>query len=101
MSRIQNDMPTAHDPHWWGAPVVVTLLGLPLLGLEYAMWGVNAFGFFGGMVGWALGFLVLAWVLPRRRSVRMLRVTSAVAGLVFAVLPVVFVVMIGMAMASG
>jgi hypothetical protein len=98
----QNDMPSyAADPTWWRAPLVASLSGLPLIVWEYALWGVNAFHFFAGAVGWALALLLIAWALPHRRSARMLRITAAVAGVVFALLPMVFVVLMGIAMASG
>lgn len=99
---VQNGMPSsAEDPKWWRAPFVATLLGLPILGWEYALWGANTFGVLGGVVTLAFGLLAPAWALPHRESVRLLRATAAVAGLVCALLPLLFVVLMGMVMSSG
>jgi hypothetical protein len=43
----------------------------------------------------------IAWALPHRRSLRMLPMTAAGAGLGCALLPVLFAMLMAMAMASG
>ncbi|MFD5336319.1 hypothetical protein [Streptomyces hawaiiensis] len=53
------------------------------------------------MLFWATGLLVLAWVLPHRRSLRGLRIAAAGTGLGCALLPVMFAVLLGVAMASS
>ncbi|MDF3145348.1 MULTISPECIES: hypothetical protein [unclassified Streptomyces] len=99
---IQNDMPSsADDSTWWRAPLVATLLGLPLLGWEYALWGGNTFRVLGGAVCWAFVLLAVAWALPHRRSARMLRITAACAALVCAFLPLLLVVLLAMVMTTG
>ncbi|MBT2418677.1 hypothetical protein J7F01_41570 [Streptomyces sp. ISL-22] len=99
---ISDDMASgADDPRWWRAPFVATLVGLPVLAWEYALWGANTAAVLGGVVCWALVLLALAWALPHRRSARMLRVTAAVAGVVCVCLPLLVVVLMAMAMASG
>ncbi|MGN9755698.1 hypothetical protein [Streptomyces sp. SD31] len=99
---IENDVRlSAADPRWWTAPLVTTLLGLPLILWGHAMWGTGTVGVLGGAVYWAVLLLATAWALPHRRSARMLRVTLAVAGLVCAVLPLLLVVLMAWAMASG
>lgn len=85
-------MPSDADPTWWKAPVVATVPGLPLLLWEFIAGAEDALGLVGSAVYWAFGLLALAWVLPHRRSVRMLRVTAAAAGLVCAILPLLFLV---------
>ncbi|MGI5376779.1 hypothetical protein ACQEV2_21540 [Streptomyces sp. CA-251387] len=91
----QNDIrPSDTDPTWWKAPLIVTVPGLPLLVWELALLGAeDALGTtLGAAVYWAVGLLALAWALPHRRSARMLRVTAAVAGLLCALLPLLFLV---------
>ncbi|MFF4398324.1 MYXO-CTERM sorting domain-containing protein [Streptomyces sp. NPDC001480] len=73
---------------WWKAPLVASLLGLPFLALEYRWFGSHhETGAFGGVLYWACGLLALAWLLPRRRSLRTSRILAAGAGLGFALLP--------------
>ncbi|MGW6732173.1 hypothetical protein [Streptomyces sp. NPDC055013] len=100
---IQNDaqLSGAH-PTWWRAPSVAALRGLPLLVWEYGMF--RADGYTSGIEvvilrGFAL--LAIAWALPHRRSLRVLRMTAAGAGLGCALLPVLFAALTAMAMASG
>ncbi|MFI6009424.1 hypothetical protein ACIBAG_11420 [Streptomyces sp. NPDC051243] len=100
---IENDAQlSAADPTWRTAPLAATLLGLPLLVWEYFMYGDDSYVsapevlLYGGLV-----LLAIAWVLPRRRSARMLRVTAAVAGFVCAILPVLFLVWLAMIWPSG
>ncbi|MFH0517376.1 hypothetical protein ACHBTE_09370 [Streptomyces sp. M41] len=79
---------SAHHATWWKAPLVASLLGLPFLGLEcrwFASHGET--GAFAGVLYWACGLLALAWLLPHRRSVRTPRMALAGAGLGFALLP--------------
>ncbi|NUP77421.1 MAG: hypothetical protein HOV96_07725 [Nonomuraea sp.] len=53
------------------------------------------------MVYGGLVLLAVAWTLPRHRAARMLRVTAACSAFVCALLPLLAVVLMGMAMASG
>ncbi|MFE5816016.1 hypothetical protein ACFQ6S_21825 [Streptomyces sp. NPDC056479] len=94
----QNDVQHSDtDPTWWKAPLVATVPGLPLLAWEFVMLGPEgALGTLGGAVYGAVGLLALAWALPHRRSSSMLRVTAAVAGLVCAILPLLFLMWIAM-----
>ena len=97
MSR--NDTPLPADLTWWRTPLVTTLIGLPLLAWQYTVFGAGAFEVFGGVLCWGLGLLAVAWTLPHHRPARMLRNTAAVAGLLCLILPLVFVVLLAMAMA--
>ncbi|WP_157852740.1 hypothetical protein RFN58_22105 [Streptomyces iakyrus] len=99
-----NDAPSSPAAHrtWWRAPLVATLPGLPLLALEYRWFAAqDGPGAFSGVLFWAAGLIALAWVLPHRRSLRGLRITAAGTGLGCALLPVMFAVLLGAAMASG
>ncbi|GAP47881.1 hypothetical protein [Streptomyces azureus] len=99
-----NDAPPSPAAHrtWWRAPLVATLLGLPLLALEYRWFAAqDGPGAFSGVLFWATGLLVLAWVLPHRRSLRGLRIVAAGTGLGCALLPVLFAVLLGLAVASS
>jgi hypothetical protein len=101
---LQNNLPLLSAAHrtWWKAPLVASLIGLPLLAVEYSWFASqDGVGAFSGVLYWASGLLVLAWVLPHRRSLRRLRMAAAGAGLAFASVPVVFAVLLGLAMASG
>ncbi|MFE5920841.1 hypothetical protein [Streptomyces sp. NPDC056468] len=100
---ILNDVQlSGAHPTWWRAPSVATLLALPLLVWEYGMF--RADGYTSGievMILWGFALLAIAWALPHRRSLRTLRMAAAGAGLGCALLPVLFAVLMAMAMASG
>ncbi|MFE9676960.1 hypothetical protein ACFYO5_22885 [Streptomyces sp. NPDC006259] len=86
-----------HSTHqtWWKAPLIASLLGLPLLWLEYgAVRSHGAMGQYGGWIHTPLALLALAWALPHRRSLRTLRVVAACAALVVTVLPVAFLMVV-------
>ncbi|MFE6940159.1 hypothetical protein [Streptomyces chartreusis] len=89
-------------PTWWKAPLVATVPVLPILVWDYVFLGAeDALGFLGGVVHWGLGLLVLAWLLPHRRSLRAARVSAAVTGLVCVLLPLALVLLIGLVAASA
>ncbi|MGV9449855.1 hypothetical protein [Streptomyces sp. NPDC003635] len=94
----QNDT-LSPDLTWWRTPLVVTLIGLTLLAWQCAVFGVGAFGVYGGVGYWGFGLFVVAWALPRRRSARMLRNAAAAAGLLCLMLPLVFVALLATTMA--
>ncbi|MFJ8592232.1 hypothetical protein [Streptomyces sp. NPDC093598] len=96
---IRNDaQPAAAHRTWWRAPLVTTLLGLPVLAWEYGWFrSHDGPGAFGGVLYWASGLLLLAWVLPRRRCPRGLRGAVAGAGLGCALLPLTFAILLGAA----
>ena len=86
-----------HTPHqtWWKAPLIASLLGLPLLWLEYgAVRSHGAMGQYGGGIYTALALFTVAWALPHRRSLRTLRVVAAGAALVVTVLPVALLMLV-------
>ncbi|NUP79011.1 MAG: hypothetical protein HOV96_15850 [Nonomuraea sp.] len=91
---IQNDMrPSVAHQTWWKAPLVATLLGLPFIALEYRWFASHhETGAFGGVLYWACGLLAFAWVLPHRRSLRTPRMLVAGAGLSFALIPMLWLV---------
>ncbi|MER6344885.1 hypothetical protein ACWC10_12480 [Streptomyces sp. NPDC001595] len=100
----ENDAPTSSDAHrtWWRAPLVVSLIGLPLLVWEYAWFAANdGPGAFGGILYWATGFLAVAWLVPHRRSLRSVRIAAGCTGLGCALLPVLFAILLGAATAAG
>jgi hypothetical protein len=99
----QNDKrPSTAHPTWWRVPLVASLLGLPLLVLEY-LWfrSQDGVGALGGILYWSSGLLVLAWLLPHRLSLRAPRIMAAGAGLGCAMLPVLFALALGAALAAG
>ncbi|MEV3966928.1 hypothetical protein AB0K68_02055 [Streptomyces sp. NPDC050698] len=94
--------PRAAHPTWWRAPLVATLFGLPFLVLEYRWFAAqDGPGAFSGVLFWAAGLLALAWVLPHRRSLRGLRLAAAGTGLGCALLPVMFAMLLGAAVAAS
>ncbi|GEC08139.1 hypothetical protein SSP24_57940 [Streptomyces spinoverrucosus] len=77
-------------------------LGLPFLVLEYNWFAAHdGPGAFGGVLYWSLALLALAWALPHRPALRTTRVVAAGAGLGCALLPVLFALALGAALASG
>ncbi|WP_037887455.1 hypothetical protein [Streptomyces viridochromogenes] len=58
-------------------------------------------GAFGGVLYWACGLLALAWSLPHRRAMRASRMVLAGAGLGFALLPMLWLVVAIAAMSSA
>lgn len=93
---------TAHrHPTWWKAPLAASLFGLPFLVLEYRWFASHhETGAFGGVLYWAAALLVFAWALPHRRALRATRMMAAGAGLGFALLPMLWV-MLAIAATSG
>ncbi|MER7001228.1 hypothetical protein [Streptomyces sp. NPDC000410] len=92
---------TSHED-WWKAPLMTSLPGVPLLVWEYSLF--QADGYTSGIevaIFLAMGLLVIAWVLPHRRSLRGLRIATAVTALGFALLPLVFAVLLAAAMSAG
>ncbi|MFI9150903.1 hypothetical protein [Streptomyces sp. NPDC053367] len=92
---------TAH-PTWWRAPLVASAFGVPCLMLEYFWFrSQDGVGAFGGILYWASALLVLAWLLPHRRSLRAPRMIAAGAGAGCAMLPVLFALALGVAFAAS
>ncbi|MGV9939876.1 hypothetical protein [Streptomyces sp. NPDC003401] len=94
---------TAKDPRpsrvphrtWWKAPLIVSVPGVPLLALEYAMVLAQAgMEQYGGMLHTALALFAVAWALPHRRSMRTPRVLAACAALAITVFPVGLLVLL-------
>lgn len=84
----------APHPTWWKAPLIASLLGLPLLWLEYGLIRSHgAMDQFGGWIHVPLALLTVAWALPHRRSLRTLRVVAACAALAIAAFPVAFLLL--------
>ncbi|PWI16730.1 hypothetical protein DI272_23120 [Streptomyces sp. Act143] len=83
-----------HHRTWWRAPLVASLPGLPCLALEYRWFASHhETGAFGGVLYWACGLLAFAWALPHRRALRPTRMTAAGAGLVLALLPMLWLML--------
>lgn len=89
---------SSHIPHatWWKAPLTASLPGLPLLVGEYAMFRGTGLE---NLILWGIALLVVAWILPHRKSLRGLRMTAAICALGLSMLPLVYAVVLGMAMA--
>jgi hypothetical protein len=85
--------PSADHRTWWRAPLVGSVVALPLVVMAYWLGP----GPFMGALYCAVGLLVLAWALPRRRSLRGLRITAAVAAIGCALSPSAFLFLLGLA----
>ncbi|MFJ8021184.1 hypothetical protein [Streptomyces sp. NPDC096311] len=96
----QNDgatrLPVFHKT-WWKAPLVASLLGLPLLAWEYSL--CRAHGEMWDVLYWAMGLFAIAWALPHRWSTRTLRVVIASLALACTLLPGLFAILMGVAVA--
>ncbi|MFJ3902376.1 hypothetical protein [Streptomyces sp. NPDC090025] len=93
--------PSAAHPTWWRAPLIATLVGLPLLVWEYSLF--QADGYTSGIeTVLVLGMLLLpvSWLLPHRRTWRMPRFLTAGTVLGITVLPLLFALLLGLAMSS-
>ncbi|MEU9666841.1 hypothetical protein AB0E25_14850 [Streptomyces bobili] len=92
-----------HAPHttWWRAPIIASLLGLPLLWLEYGLIRSHgAMDQFGGWIYTPLALFTVAWALPHRRSLRTPRVVAAWAALAVAMFPVAFLLVAAVMLAA-
>ncbi|AIR99461.1 putative membrane protein [Streptomyces glaucescens] len=105
MGRMSDtDAPSSSAAHltWWRAPLVASAPGLPLIVLDHFWFASHGGpGPFGGVLHWAIGLLVLAWVLPHRRSLRGLRIAAAGAGLACALFPPGFALLLGLAWSAS
>ncbi|MFI9810150.1 hypothetical protein ACIHEJ_38655 [Streptomyces sp. NPDC052301] len=98
-----NDVPPrlAHRT-WWRTPAVASLIGLPFLVLEFRWFrSEDGLGAFGGVFYWSCGLLALSWALPHRRSLRTPRMLAAGAGLGCVLLPMLFALALGAALAGS
>ncbi|MGW6235251.1 hypothetical protein [Streptomyces sp. NPDC055094] len=101
MVKDDSQLYAAHDA-WWKAPMVATLPGLPLLVGEYGLFFAD--GYTSGieiLIVGAMVLLAIAWLLPHRRSMRVLRMLAAGTALGIAVLPLTYALLLGMAMVYG
>ncbi|MFJ2174192.1 hypothetical protein ACIOHE_14910 [Streptomyces sp. NPDC087851] len=101
MNKDAAPLCTAHDT-WWKAPMAATLPGLPLLVWEFGSFSAN--GYTSGMEIVIVGALILlaaAWLLPRRRSMRVLRTLAAGSALGIAFLPIAYLLLLVLTMAYG
>ncbi|MFJ6179900.1 MULTISPECIES: hypothetical protein [unclassified Streptomyces] len=101
MVKDDSQLQAAHDT-WWKAPMVATLPGLPLLVGEYGLFYRD--GYTRGvelLIVGAMALITVAWLLPHRRSMRVLRMLAAGTALAIAILPLAYVLLLGMAMAYG
>jgi len=95
--------PSAHHRRtWWKAPFVASVAGLPLLAMEYAVIRAHdGMDQYGAVLYCALALLTTAWLLPRRRSTRTLRMVTSCLGLVCVLLPLTFALLLGAALAGS
>ncbi|MFD3809282.1 hypothetical protein ACFWTC_38455 [Streptomyces sp. NPDC058619] len=102
MKTTQNHvtrLPALHKT-WWKAPLVASLLGLPLLAMEYSVIRAHdGMGQYGVVIYGALSLLAIAWVLPHRRSMRTYRIVAASLALGWVFLPLLFALLLGAALA--
>ncbi|MEU9268549.1 hypothetical protein AB0E04_24295 [Streptomyces sp. NPDC048251] len=99
----QNFVPQrrADHPTWWRIPLVASVLGLPVLALEYSAIRAQAgMGQYGAALYWALALFAAAWGLPRRRSFKTLRILAAGAALVITLLPVTLLLLLSVMLAG-
>ncbi|MFC9238586.1 hypothetical protein ACFTZK_19370 [Streptomyces decoyicus] len=98
---IDDVQPPIHAT-WWKAPLIASLPGLPALVWEYMTF--RADGYTSGIetaIVIAMVLLAGSWLLPHRRSVRGLRMAAAGTALGLAMLPLLYAILLGAAMASG
>ncbi|MFF0739051.1 hypothetical protein ACFYVL_01515 [Streptomyces sp. NPDC004111] len=101
MTTTQNqELPALHKT-WWKAPLVVSVLGLPILGVEFGLIqandGMDQYGF---VIYTALVLFALTWLLPHRRSLRTFRIVMASLALGWVLLPLLWALLLGLAMSS-
>jgi hypothetical protein len=100
MTENDQRLPAPHKT-WWRAPLVASAPGLPLLAAEYGVIRAHdGMGQYGAVIYWALALFTIAWVLPHRRSLRTVRVLAAGAALALTLLPALWALLLGLAMAS-
>ncbi|MFG2197175.1 hypothetical protein [Streptomyces sp. NPDC048639] len=92
--------PSTRHTTWWRAPLVASLLGLPILAMEYSLIRAHdGMDQYGAVIYWALALFAIAWVLPHRRSMRTFRIVAAALALGTVLLPVLFALLLGAALA--
>ncbi|MFI1586080.1 hypothetical protein [Embleya sp. NPDC020630] len=92
------NVPVLDVPHetWWLAPMLTSVIGVPLVVCEFVALVVRDVGGFLEFVIWAAAVLfVIAWTLPHTRANRGIRMTTAVGGLVCALAPALLVSAMG------
>ncbi|MFE3265811.1 hypothetical protein [Streptomyces sp. NPDC059215] len=97
----QTGVPRAPSLHttWWKAPLVASLPGLPLLFWEYSL--CRAHSEIWQVLYWAMGLFAIAWALPRRRSLRTLRVVAATLALGCTLLPAFLLLLLAVLVVAG
>lgn len=102
MTTTQNPLtqsPTFHKT-WWRVPFAASLLGLPLLAMEYGVTRAHdGMDQYGAVICFALALFAITWVLPHRRSLRTLRIVAASLALGTVLLPVLLALLLGAALA--
>ncbi|MGW9214164.1 hypothetical protein ACWGR4_45365 [Embleya sp. NPDC055664] len=85
------NVPVLDVPHdtWWLAPMLTSVIGVPLVVWEFGVLVVgDAGGFLEFVVRAAAVLFVIAWTLPHTRANRGIRMTTAGGGLGCALVPV-------------
>ncbi|WP_329220200.1 hypothetical protein OG352_26135 [Streptomyces sp. NBC_01485] len=86
---------------WWKAPFAASVLGLPVLAMEYSVVrDHDGMGEYGGLIYSALALFALSWALPHRRALRTLRVLAAGAAVGITVLPVALLGLLSLMLAA-
>lgn len=100
----RNDVPqfdASHRP-WWRAPLTISVVGVPILLWEFNLFrGDDYTSPIEHVIWFGLVLFLISWAPPWRQSVQWLRMAVASVALGCAIFPLLVVVVMGAAMASG
>ncbi|WP_246561899.1 hypothetical protein [Streptomyces roseirectus] len=92
---------SARHADWWAAPLIATLFGLPLLVWEFSwQWANDGTELIFGAVYWGFGLWAVSWLLPHRVKYRRWRAWAAFGTVGIGALPLMFALLLGLAMST-
>ncbi|MFF5718868.1 hypothetical protein [Streptomyces buecherae] len=98
---MPQDTPPAPSVTPWKAPLAVSLVGLLIFALEYAWLWRSASGGLETIMIFAGVLFAIGWALPPRPSLHGLRMGLLSSALVISTVPLVLVLLLGLAMSAG